>query len=246
MTMFSLIHIIFLIVTILIITMSIVIIRTVKPKIQNIIFIIIAFLCSFGIFYRYALDLSLKGNINLARLLLQLLQVCNFNFILLPLMLVPKFELVRQYSIFFSMFASMTTFIAVPSAFKSYNWYDQTIINSWLNHLFAILLPILMIASKRLKPNKKYILKVTLLVIIYFTLVYIISSILKQQGTISQDKNFSFIYNPEGVPILTTLYKLIPIPYIYLYPLLPPMIIFFYILSKIFNKYEVNKYKYNN
>lgn len=144
------------------------------------------------------------------------------------------------------MFTALTTFISVPSDFKNYNWYDMTIINSWLNHLFAILLPILMIASKRLKPNKKYILKVTLLVIIYFTLVYIISNILKQQGIISQNKNFSFIYNSEGVLILTMLYKLIPIPYIYLYPILPFMICFFYILSKIFNKYEVIKYKYNN
>lgn len=239
---FCLTHIIFLLITILIITISIVMIRKTTKKTQNIIFIIIAVLCSLGIFYRYALDLSLNKPINITRLLLQLLQVCNFNFILLPLMLIPKFELARQYSIFFSMFAAMSTFIAVSSDFKNYNWYDQTIINSWLNHLFAVLLPILMVATKRLKPNKKYIPHVTILVIIYFTTVYIISELLINKGIITQDKNFSFVYNSSGLPILDTLYKLIPIPYLYLYPILPFMIMFFYLLSKIFKKYKVDKY----
>ena len=96
MTRFGLTHIIFLLITILIITISIVMIRKTTKKTQNIIFIIIAVLCSLGIFYRYALDLSLNKPINITRLLLQLLQVCNFNFILLPLMLIPKFELARQ------------------------------------------------------------------------------------------------------------------------------------------------------
>ena len=229
MTLFSLTHIIFLIITILIIVFSIVIIRKLKQKTQNIIFIIITSLCSFGIFYRYALNLSFKGSIDITRLLLQLLQVCNFNFILLPLMLIPKFEIARQYSVFFSMFAAATTFIAVSTEFKNYNWYDQIIINSWLNHLFAVLLPILMIATNRIKPNKKYILSVTILVILYFTSVYIISEHLINKGIIPQNKNFSFVYSGNGMPILNTLYEIFPKPYLYLYPILPFMIGFFYL-----------------
>ena len=242
MKIFSLAHIIFLIITIIIITTSIVMIRKIDNKKQNIIFVIIAFLCSFGIFFRYALDLKLQGPINISRLLLQLLQVCNFNFILMPIMLIPKCELARQYSIFFAMFAALTTFIAISPEFEKHNWYDLTIINSWLNHLFAVLLPILMVAARRLKPNKKYIPHVTILVIIYFTAVYAISEILINNGIITQSKNFSFVYNSSGLPILNILYKLIPIPYLYLFPILPFVIMFFYILSKLFEKYKITKY----
>lgn len=245
MTILSLTHIIFLIITILVITLLIIITRRVNPKTQNIIFIIITILGSLGIFYRHAMNLSFKEGINITALLIQLLQVCNFNFILLPLMLIPKLELARQYSVFFSMFAAMSTFIDVPLEFRDYNWYDPVIINSWLNHLCSVLLPILMIASRRLKPNKKYVFKVTITVIVYFTMVYVISELLKQQSIIPQDKNYSFVYHGKGIPVLDISYKLIPIAYLYLYPILPFMMGFFYILSKIFDNYHVNKYEYH-
>ena len=71
---------------------------------QNVLFVVGAFLCTGGVFFRYAMGLSFSpGKLNIQTLAVQMLQVCNFNFVLVLLMLLPKCELARQYSIFFSM-----------------------------------------------------------------------------------------------------------------------------------------------
>ena len=200
--------------------------------------------CSCGIFFRYGMGLSLEGGVNLAILLRELLQVCSFNFILLPLMLFPKCEVARQYSIFFSMFAASTTLFSVSKVYANMHWYDLSFLNSWVNHFFAIAVPLWMLAARRLKPQTKYIPHVAIGVFSYFTVVAIISTILIKNGIITVDKSYSFIFDTMGFAPLDILYKMIPYPYFYLYPLLPCMLIFFFVFSKLFTKYKVYPYGY--
>ena len=62
------------------------------------------------------------SNLRFDTLAMQMLQVCNFNFILMPLMLFKKNEFARQYSVFFSMFAASTAHTSVSSSFVNLNW----------------------------------------------------------------------------------------------------------------------------
>ena len=213
---------------------------------RNIAFVFAAFICAGGIFFRYGLNFSFTGEIYWQTLAVQLLQVCNFNFILVILMLVPKFELARQYSIMFSMFAASTTLVSVPSDWATRAWNDPYVLNSWLNHTFAIALPLWMLAARRLKPRRDYVWKVTVCVIVYFTTVTAIIPILRENGIISPTKSFSFTHSPEGIGVLEWLYRLIPFPCAYLLPLVPIMVGFFLLLAKIFKHYHTEPFGKNS
>lgn len=206
-------------------------------------FVVGALLCAGGIFFRYGMGLSLEGGFTWGTLAKEMLQVCNFNFILVLLMLIPKFELARQYSVFFSMFAASTTLISLQSNWAKLNWYDLTIMNSLINHVFVIALPLWMVAARRLKPRKEYIWKVSLSVFVYMTAVAIIVTVLMKNGVLTDPTpHYSFIYDTYGIGLLEMLYELIPYPYFYLYPIAPVMVGFFYLLAWLFRKYEVKPY----
>ena len=212
-------------------------------KWQNVMFVVGALLCAGGIFYRYGMGLSFEGGFTWKTLGLEMLQVCNFNFILVLLMLIPKFELARQYGIFFSMFAASTTLISLQSNWATMNWYDIQIMNSLLNHVFIIALPLWMLAARRLKPRKEYIWRVAGSVFIYMTVVAIIVTVLMNNGIITEKPpHYSFIYDTYGIEVLDFLWWLIPYPYFYLYPLGPLMVAFFYFLAWAFRNYEVKPY----
>ena len=240
MTLFSFTHIIFLLVTIVFILSTMYLITKLNRKWQNIMFIFAVIMCSGGIFFRYAMGLGFN-KINIETLLIQMLQVCNFNFILVPLMLIKKNEIARQYSFMFSMFAASTTLFALSKDWANLNWYDINIINSWLNHTFAIALPLWMFSARLLKPKKEYVLKVTIMVIIYFILSFIIQELLKASNDIYSSLNLSFIYGDKSIFVFDYLYKTIKLPCFYLIPLIPFMILFFIGLTKIFKNYKLRE-----
>ena len=210
---------------------------------QNVLFALGAILCAGGIFFRYAMGASFSfEKLDVQTLGIQMLQVCNFNFLLVLLMLVPKFELARQYSFMFSMFAAATVMLSFPKSWASLKWYDTTVLNFWFNHVFAIALPLWMLAAGRLKPQKKYILPVSVCVIAYFLIVYGCTEWLLAKGLVTADNTFSYVYDPEGVGLLESLYKLIPVPCFYLAPLIPAMLGFFWALTWLFKNYNVQRY----
>ena len=238
---FSLTHFVFLAVTFAFFAGGCVFVKKLKPKWQNFVFLLCAVICAGGIVYRYGFGFFNRG-FSLKTLALQMLQVCNFNLILVILMLIPKCEMARQYSVFFSAICAFTTFVSIPKDWAGRAWYDIYVINSWLNHTFAIALPLFMVSAKRLKPKKEYIWRVVLCVFLYFTVVYGISEILIANNVIKVANSFSFIYRTEGVGLLQFLNKLIPLPYFYLYPLLPLLIAFFYALAWAFKNYTCGEF----
>ena len=237
-------HIIFLVISIAFLVGTCFAVSKMSKKWQNVMFVIAVVIGCGGIFFRYAMNLSFKGQIRIDTLLIQTMQVCNFNFILLPLMLVPKLKLARQYSVFFAMFAASTTMLSFPKSYAGYEWYDLEIINFWLNHLFAVALPLWMMSAKRLYPDKKYIIKVTVCVFAYFTLVFLLTEWFISDGILPQGSSFSYVHNPKGMPIITTLYNLIGLPYVHLLPLLPVVVGIFYLWSMPFNKNKFSKSKH--
>lgn len=235
---FSIEHILLLAGTIVFLGLSCFIISRIKnTKVQYAFFIIAAVLGSGGIFYRYAMNMSFTDGLHFFVLFVQIMQVCNFNFVLLPLMLIPKLEIARQYSIYFAMFAACTTLFSIPKSYAAYEWYAPELLNFWFNHVFAVALPLWMMAAGKLKPQRKYILPVAGCVLGYFTVVYGVSSLLVKLGMTKIDScGFSYVHDPRGMPLLTQMYSLIKIPYVYLLPLIPLMVGFFYLLSLPFNR----------
>lgn len=212
--------------------------RKVGRRVQNAVFILLTLLCSGEIFFRYAMGLRPTLHFQWQTFAMQLMQVCNFNFVLLPLMLVPKFELARQYSVMFSMLCAATPFFSPPAAWAGLPWYDLQILNSWLNHACAISLPLFMLSARRLKPQKAYALPVTIAVFFYFTAVAIICYPLIDFGILTAETSFSYVFKQDGILIFQLLYRLIPYPYFYLYPLLPVLYFFFRLYARMMRRYR--------
>ena len=142
------------------------------------------------------------------------------------------------------MAAALTTFFSPSSSWADLPWYSATILNSWLNHTFAVALPLFMMAARRLKPQKKYVLPVLGCVFAYFTVVAGVSFLLISRGVITAENSFSFVFSTDGIPIFEFLYKLIPAPYFYLYPLLPVLALYFYLLARLAQGRRVVPFRY--
>ena len=236
-------HIIFLITVALFLWGSMKLVSKLPTKWQYVMFVIAVAVCAGLLFFQNAMGNKIDNEPNWRSLAMSWLQVCSFNFILVFLMLIPKCELARQYSVFFSMFAASTTLFALLPEWRDLKWYDTQIVVCLTHHLFAIVTPLWMVAARRLKPRKEYIWKVAACVFIYMTLVAIIVTHLMKTGVITNPTpSYSFIYNTLGIWVLDFLYWLIPYPYFYLWPLWPIMVGFFYFLAWLFRNYEVKPY----
>ena len=234
---FSTEHIILLVCTIIFLVASCYGVSKLKKKAQNVVFIVTAVLGSGGLFFRYAMGMKLTFDFKFDTLFIQTLQVCNFNFILLPLMLIKRFELARQYSIFFSMIAASTVMLSIPGSYQNNNWYDITVLNFWFNHVFAVALPLYMLSSGRYKPNIRYIIPVTVCVVAYFVSVYFITAILWNKGLLSKNTSFSYVYDPKGMLLLTQFYNLFgQRPLVHLFPVIPIIMGIFYLFTLPFTK----------
>lgn len=233
---FSTEHIYLLLSTVIFLALSCIAVSKMNRRWQSIMFLVAMLIGSGGIFFRYAMNLEFTWEWRIDVLLVQMLQVCNFNFILLPLMLIRKFELARQYSIYFAMFAACTTLFSIPQSYASYAWNDPALLNFWFNHVFAIALPLWMYSSGILRPRREYVTKVTLAVFCYFTLVYVIGSLMMELEWNTFGCSMSYVFDPKGMPLITPLYNMIGGPYKHLAPLIPLMYGFFYLFSIPFNR----------
>lgn len=238
-------HILMLVCTIIFYVLGCIIVRKSNRLIQNILFITIAVLCCLGIFFRYAMGLKFQfTNLRWDILMKEMLQVCNFNFILVILMLIPKNELARQYGMFFSMWAAITAHTSVARSFQTLPWYSTTVLNSWFNHMFAVALPLFMIASRRTKPKMKYVLPISASVFAYFSVVALISHFLIQAGVMIPENSFSFIYDRGQTAGFAFFYKLWPMDYFYLWLIFPFVVLFFCAQAFLFKRYRCDEVYY--
>ena len=233
-------HIFMIIASIIFLVVLMFIVSKLHKRGQNIVFFAIVLICMAGIFYLHGTHYG--TSLDIVNLLKQQLQVCNFNFILLPLCLIPKNELARQYLFYFSLFCALSTFVAYPSSIENSYWYQKECLNFWIDHLLIVALPLTFIASKRFKPQKEYIFKVMLCIFIYYSIAFLGNLILDGFDFSNLVHNYSYTMNAGAVMILQPLYDLISIPFVYLLPLVPFMYMFFWLLAYLFRNYKVKKY----
>ena len=172
----------------------------------------------------------------------QMFQVCNFNFILLPLCLIKKNELARQYLFFFSMPAAVSTFFAYPSDVAEFMWYSVVTLNFWIDHMMVVLVPLLMIAAKWFKPEKKYVKWVMLCIIVYFLSAFV-ANYCFNGFSLTGSHNHSYTMNDGDILILKPFYNLIPVPFVYLLPITPILYLIFYLESLCFQNYKIKNSK---
>ena len=229
-------HIIMLLVSILILAVLMLIVSRVNYKVQCIMIYSAVFVCMFGIAFLHLTHYGTKFDFE--NFFIQMFQVCNFNFILLPICLIKKNELGRQYLFYFSMPCALSTFVTYVSSVENSMWYSIVTLNFWIDHLLVVAVPLMMLAARWFKPQKKYIPWVCLCILLYFGVCFLANYGLNG-WQINGPHNHSYTMNADGIMILVPLFKLIPIPFVYLLPLLPVCALLFYIEALIFSKYQV-------
>ncbi len=207
-----------------------------KRKIQDIIITIVGLTAVVGIFFLHGTHYFTKLDFyNLGK---QMFQVCNFNFLLIPLALFQKNELARQYLFYFSMPAALSSFVTYPSDVENSTWNSVVALTFWINHLCIALTPILILAAKRFKPNVAHIPKVILCILLYFGAAFFVNFALNG-WQIDGGSNLSYTMDSGSIMVLQPLYKLIPIPYVYLLPLVPVITLIYYLVAWAFKKYKL-------
>ena len=228
-------HILMVLASIVVVVVLMLIISHVSYKWQCVMIYSAVIVCMIGIMF---LHLTHYGkSLDFKNFFVQMFQVCNFNFILLPLCLIKKNELARQYLFYFSMPCALSTFVTYVSDVENSMWYSVVTLNFWIDHLLVVLVPLLMIAARWMKPQKKYVLWVCLCVLAYFGVCFFANYALNGVS-ISGPHNHSYTMSPDGIMVLVPLFKLIPIPFIYLLPMLPVCGILFYLVALCFTKYK--------
>jgi len=229
-------HISMIIASVILCAILIVVIVKSSERIQNCIITTISLMAVFGIFFlhgtHYFTDLDF---LNLVK---QMFQVCNFNFILIPLALFKRNELARQYLFYFSMPAALSTFVTYPSDVQNSMWYSIVTLTFWVNHLFIALVPILLVASKRFKPRINYVHKVIICIILYFGAAFLANYAINGWNIVGES-NLSYTMEAGSIMILKPLFKLIPIPYVYLLPIVPALVLIYYLIALVFKKYKL-------
>ncbi len=229
-------HLLMVLAILLIIAGLMIIVYKSNKIVQNIIITSVAVLGTVGIFFLHGTHYGTR--LDLKNLGMQMFQVCNFNFILLPLCLFKKNELARQYLFFFSMPAALSTFVTYPSDVANSMWYDIVSLNFWIDHACVVATPLLMVASRRFKPRLEYVNKVILCVFIYFFATFIANFAFNGFSFETINYNFSYTMESGSIMILEPIFKLIPVPFIYLLPLLPPIYFLFWLVAYLFKNYK--------
>lgn len=238
MTIGGIAHIMMVVVSAVLIVGLCVLVSHVSYKWQRIIIHSSVGLCMIGILF---LHLTRYGTtVDFENFFLQMFQVCNFNFILLPLCLIKKNELARQYLFYFSMFAAMSTFVSYTSDVENSMWYSVVTLNFWLDHFLVVAITFMMISARWFKPRKEYIIPVILTMLLYFLSAFVVNYLFNG-CMVSGPHNHSYTMDPGEIMVLGPMYRLIPIPFVYLLPFAPILAVIFYLLSLIFKNYKVKE-----
>lgn len=228
-------HFLMLVTSILIVAVLMIVVAHIGYKAQCVMIHSAVALCMLGILF---LHLTHYGTtLDFKNLFVQMFQVCNFNLILLPLCLIKKNELGRQYLFFFSMPCALSTFVTYVSDVEKSMWYSIVTLNFWLDHLLVVAVPLMMLAARWFKPQVKYVPWVCLCILAYFGCCFL-ANFAFNGWQINGPHNHSYTMGPGGIMILVPIFKLIPIPFVYLLPILPACALLFYLVALCFKKYK--------
>ena len=224
-------HLIVIFLSVLFIVLGCIFIPKLKPKTQKLIFWILALSTSFVIIFRFVF---LYQDYNIDVIFKLTLQLCNFNFIVLPLACFSKFKLARHYLLFVQFAGAFLMYFFYDKYLEASSLFDLQTITYWYYHLIPIALPIFMIASKRFKPEFKYVIPTFISMLSYFYVVTVGNSHLMKHKGYSPINTFSSVFFTNENPILEALYDFLPVPMLYLVPIFLYLLLIWYFVCYLF------------
>jgi uncharacterized membrane protein YwaF len=166
------------------------------------------------------------------------LHMCAYNALLTPVLILTKNKVLGNMLPLFATGAAIA--LVFNSIQADYPILSFTFFSYFFTHTTGACLPFLMISLGMVKPDTKYILPTAATTLGIYTLSHFANLIINNylasvnfldwQGELIQ-VNYMFSVHPQGNPLLSLFWSIIPFPYFYMLCALPIIVIYFLLLN---------------
>ena len=164
--------------------------------------------------------------------------MCAYNALLTPVLILTKNKVLGNMLPLFATGAAIA--LVFNSIQADYPILSFTFFSYFFTHATGACLPFLMISLGMVKPDTKYILPTAATTLGIYTLSHFANLIINNylasvnfldwQGELIQ-VNYMFSVHPQGNPLLSLFWSIIPFPYFYMLCALPIIVIYFLLLN---------------
>ncbi|MCL2570359.1 MAG: YwaF family protein [Firmicutes bacterium] len=149
------------------------------------------------------------------------LELCNIGTFVLPFTIIFKKRFLFVFSFYINFIGALMAFVFVPDSILVRDFYHPQFLDFFFLHANLIAIPILMEVLGWYKLRfKDALLAVTLFLVLGIILLGI-NILLDVASWPGDHTNYMFIMGSRGFPIIDQLWGWIPVPLVYLLPILP-------------------------
>lgn len=163
------------------------------------------------------------------------LHLCNFNLFLIPLALKEKGTVLKNYLYFISIWGAYSGVLFFDTIFLEMNATSFSVVAYFVCHSVITVTPLLMAALGIFRPARYEIWRSLQVLFLLAVIMLCINVFLRRTG-LFEEANYFYTMGMEGNPVLGRLKELIPIPLAYMFPLVPIIYGFDYLIAIPFDR----------
>ena len=162
------------------------------------------------------------------------LELCNIGAFVLPFTVYFKKRFLFVFSFFLNFLGAVLAFLLIPDALHERFFLHPQFLDFFIIHVNLIAVPFAMVACGWYKLRLKDSIFAATMFYIMGAILLIINLFLAAVNWPGDHTNYVFIMGPKGFPVLQQLFDLIPVPLLYILPLLPVFLLYGTLLTMFF------------
>ncbi len=170
------------------------------------------------------------------------LQLCNINMFLIPIGVLTNKRGIMGFSFFMAPFGAMMALLFPEPAFNGYSIFMPRMLGFYITHVFVFIGGITLSTLGFFRPHFRDLPKVGLTLGILGITITGVNFLFRALG-LCDFTNYFFTMGPNGVSILEFFYGLVKIPFIYLIPATPILLVYFSVICLLFLFFEKKFFK---
>lgn len=144
-------------------------------------------------------------------------QACNILLFTMPVALLTENKSVRSCIASFAFFTGILAILMPSKGMTGESLFMPRILGYYVTHYFVVMEAPLLICTGIYKPTMKNVPRAVLTLLFYCACSFVITIILVKTG-LNPRANYFYAMSPDGNPVLEILFKLIPVPGVYILP----------------------------
>lgn len=165
------------------------------------------------------------------------LHLCNINLILIPVSIFTGKRELQSFCFFLGPLGALMAILMPCTGFEYYSVLLPRMFGYYFTHWLVVCGSLSLCSFKIYKPRFNELKRTALTILILSFGVFLFSMALRLTG-ICANANYFYTVEPFGNPILEMLYKIIPVPYLYILPCLLILIPYMVLVTWLLNRKE--------